>query len=734
MKTMKLSRFPLVVQTEIFSSMELIDILFLSFCSKKIKEMIESSIKSRLDKIISISYSTSKPDYVQISSSNSNNKEFMKLVSREEGRNRPIVQMNLFGIDVDCCMATRNHPFFILCNWQDGEQMLQKIHNYFRGFFGSSIEYHLESICYDYIPRLENMKNSNICFRNEGAAAQLWDGYITASSSQDYIRLNGRGSFEYERSLKLAQTKVLDLWIPDSRAGDILKNFKGIHIFLIDGIVTDDDIIQFLDSWMSNQTHQNLEYLSIDVGSEIDLNPAEIMRNLDRKQFDPSQKMPVYRYDRRRRDWGKCEWKIEEFGSPHFIVRGVDQHVASLEITTRGIKFASWKMTEEEVMRERIQKTFQKTSLQEASPPRNSIKISKFSCLIQRQILSNMEVVDLLMMASCSQKFYQNMKSLMRSRFDKIFTITYEKSPLSYINILSSSSGDVPFMSINLRNDFIGRPLISMNLLGMDLQVSMPTRNHPLMVLTDMENQETLLPSIHNYFLDFFGLSIKYQLNVDNLWRPYSKMKNISSTDISYHIRVIEFHDFLTISPNQDYIKLPKLESIAGLQLESSLLERKWKFARTTVLDIGETDRLAEDILSNFEGRQLFINKGIISDTAIIQFLNKWRSNEGYQNLEYFSISVSRFRHPLHPNQILNSIPINQVDSSVQLPVFRVARKDRYGKHSWGIHKFSSPNYIVREIDQHVASIRIADNNITFAASNMTEKDFLKKLPVKRLY
>ncbi|KAF1768916.1 hypothetical protein GCK72_000742 [Caenorhabditis remanei] len=341
-----------------------------------------------------------------------------------------------------------------------------------------------------------------------------------------------------------------------------------------------------------------------------------------------------------------------------------------------------------------------------------------------------MELVDLLMMASCSQKFNRNMKSMMRSRFDKILTITYKSSPF---NISSSSSGDDPFMSVKTRYELRGRPLIPMNLFGMALQVSMPTRNHPLMVLFNMEHQLILLPSIHNYFLDFFGSSIKYQLNVDYLWRPYSKMKNISSTDISYHIRVIEFHDFLTISPNQDYIKLPKLESITGLQLESSLVERKWKFARTTVLDIGETDRLAEDILSNFEGRQLFINRGIISDTAVIQFLNKWRSNEAYQNLEYFNIFVA-FEHPLNPNQIMNSISINLLDSSDQLPVYQFAQKDRYRKDTWGIHKFSSPNYIVRETDQHVASITITDRNITFAASNMTEKEFLEKRPVKRLY
>ncbi|KAF1768865.1 hypothetical protein GCK72_000678 [Caenorhabditis remanei] len=694
------------------------------------KKSIESTMKSRLDKIISITYSASDPDNVSISSSNSNNKEFMKLVPREEAKNRPVVRMNLFGIVVDCCMATRNHPFFILCNRQDGEQMLQTIHNYFRQFFGSSIEYQLESRDLGYIPRLANIKYSNICFRNEATTAQFWDGYLTVSPSQEYIRLYGCGIFENEQSLKLlAQTKVLDLWIPDSRAGDYLKNFKGRHMFLIDGIVTDDDVIQFLNSWKSSQTQLDLEFLSIHYWRGMNLNPEKIMRNLDIKRFDPNQKMPIYRYDRRRKDWGKCDWKIEEFSSPHFIVRDADQHVATLEITTRRIQFAAWKMTEEEVMKGRIQKTFQKTLIQEASTSRNFMNFSKCSLLIQKEILSSMELVDLLMMASCSEKFTRNMKSLMKSRFDKILTITYKSNPLSYINISSSSSGDEPFMSINRRNDFIGRPLISMNLAGMDLQVSMPTRNHPLMILSDLEHQETLLTSIHNYFLDFFGSSIKYQLNVYMLTRPFSQLRNISSTDVFSFLEVAAFHDFLAISPNQDYIRLPALESIT--MLRSHLLGENLKFARTKVLHINRSNRSVDDVLSNFEGRQLFIDNGIISDTAIIQFLNKWKSNEGYHNLEYFSISVS---HSLNPNQIMNSIPINQLDSSDQLPVHQVARKDRFGKQFWRIHKFSSQNYIVRDSDQHVASITITENNITFAAWNMTEKEFLEKRPVKRLY
>ncbi|KAF1768992.1 hypothetical protein GCK72_000805 [Caenorhabditis remanei] len=641
--------------------------------------------------------------------------------------------MNLFGIDVDCCMATRNHPFFILRNQQDGEQMLQTIHNYFRGFFGSSIEYHLESRDSDYLPRLENIQHSNISFQNEGAAAELWNGYLTLSPSQEYIRLNAHGIFENEQNLKLAQTKVLDLWIPDSRVGDILKNFTGRQLFISGGIFTDDDVIQFLNSWKSSQTHQNVEYLSIHRERGLyqdlkrDLNPEKIMRNIDVKQFDPIQKMPIYCYDRRRRDWDiKCDWKIEKFGSPHFMVRDADQHVASLRITTQGIQFAAWKMTEEEVMKGRIDKTFQRTPLLKADPPRNSIEISKLSWLIQREIFSNMELVDLLMMASCSQKFYQNMKSLMRSRFDKIFTITYESKAQSYINISSSCSRDNPFMSLNMRYEFRVRPLIPMNLVGMDLQVSMPTRNHPLMILSDLEQEQTLLPSIHNYFLDFFGSSIKYQLNANFLMPPFSKLKNISSTDAKSYLGGAGFHDFLKISPNQDFIGLS--------ELESPLLGRNLEFARTKVLHIGETKCSADDILSNFEGRQLFIDDGIISDGAIIQFLNKWRSSEGYQNLEYFSIYVSPYKNPLNPNQIMNSISINRLDPSDQLPVYQFAQKDRYRKRTWGIHKFTSPNYIVRETDQHVASIKIADNNITFAASDITEKEFLEKRPVKRLY
>ncbi|KAF1768866.1 hypothetical protein GCK72_000679 [Caenorhabditis remanei] len=329
-----------------------------------------------------------------------------------------------------------------------------------------------------------------------------------------------------------------------------------------------------------------------------------------------------------------------------------------------------------------------------------------------------MELVDLLMMASCSQKFYQNMKSLMRNRFDKIFTITYESGISPFIS--SSSSGDEPFMSINRIFDFRGRPRISMNLLGMDLQVSMPTRNHPLMILSDLEHEGTLVTSIHNYFLDFFGSSIKYQLNVYLLMPPFSKLSNISSTVLSSDIGVAEF---LKTSPNQDFIALSRFHD--------HLLGGNLEFTKTKVLDIGKAFRSVDDILSNFEGRQLFIDDGIISDTAIIQFLNKWNSNEGYHNLEYISISVS---HSLNPNQIMNSIPINQLDPSDQLPVHQVARKDRYGKHFWRILKFSSPNYIVRDSDQYVASILITADNITFAAWNMAEKEFLEKRPVKRIY
>ena len=177
--------------------------------------------------------------------------------------------------------------------------MLQTIHNYFRQFFGSSIEYHLKNHCPNYIPRLENIKNTTLYFGIEEAAAQLLDGYLTLSPSQEYIAVFSSGGFEYERSLKLAQTNVLDIVISGSRAGGLLKNFTGRQLFISDGIVTDDDVIQFLDSWMSNQTHQNLEYLKINRVRGTDLNPEKIMRNIDMKRFDPNQKMPVYQCDKR---------------------------------------------------------------------------------------------------------------------------------------------------------------------------------------------------------------------------------------------------------------------------------------------------------------------------------------------------------------------------------------------------------------------------------------------------
>ncbi|EFO90538.1 hypothetical protein CRE_08240 [Caenorhabditis remanei] len=131
----------------------------------------------------------------------------------------------------------------------------------------------------------------------------------------------------------------------------------------------------------------------------------------------------------------------------------------------------------------------------------------------------------------------------------------------------------------------------------------MPTRNHPLMILSDLEHEETLVTSIHNYFLDFFGSSIKYQLNVYLLMPPFSKLRNISSTVLSSDIGVAEF---LMISPNQDFIALS--------DFHNHLLGGNLEFTKTKVLDIGYTYCSVDDILSNFEGRQLFIDDGIISD------------------------------------------------------------------------------------------------------------------------
>ncbi|EFO90734.1 hypothetical protein CRE_08235 [Caenorhabditis remanei] len=647
MKTMKLSRFPLRVQTEIFSSMELIDILLLSFCSKKIKETIKSTMKSRFDKMIFITYSSTSPDEARISSSY-NYKEFINLVSTKEAKDQSIVRMKLFGEDVDCCMATRDHPLFILCNQQNGERMLQTIHNYFRGFFGLSIEYHLSCDCSNYVPRLENINISRLAFLNRTTGAQLLEQFLTVSLPQEYLQLVSINGFKYERNLKLVQTEIFDTVIPDSKAAEILNHFKGRHLFIRYAIITDDEVIQFLNSWKSNKTQQNLEYLSIRLGGEIDLNPENIMRNIGIKQFDPNQKMPIYRYDRRY-PFHQCGWTTAELRSPNFIVRDTDQHVATLEITTRKIKFAAWKMTEEEVKRVKIHKLLQKN--RRGDPIVNFIKISKMPWLIQREILSSMELVDL-----------------------------------------------------------------------------MPTENGPLMVQCGPSQEETILPSIHNYFLDLFGSSIKYQLNVRTLTSKLSKMRSITNTDLSHsgEIGTTEFQDFLTVSPNQDFIRLTIFEN-------PSLGENP-EFSKTKVLNIGSTYCSADDILSNFEGRQLFIEKGIISDIAVIQFLKKWKSNEGYQNLEHLSISLRTHRCQINSNLIINSIPINRLDKSDQLPVYTFDKRGTYFGHTWRINQFSSPNYIVRDSDQHVASIMITENNISFAASNMTEKAFLEKHSFKRFY
>ncbi|EFO84163.1 hypothetical protein CRE_16280 [Caenorhabditis remanei] len=146
-----------------------------------------------------------------------------------------------------------------------------------------------------------------------------------------------------------------------------------------------------------------------------------------------------------------------------------------------------------------------------------------------------------------------------------------------------------------------------MNFMGMDLQCCIPTESEEFIICCAELEVEPVLRTIHNFFLSRIGSNIKYELN-------------------SY-------------SPVPEYLCL--------IEWRGSNTEKVPVLAETQVLYYW-TGGKGDTLLSNFKGRELYVYKGELNDSTVIQFLNDSKSNHGYLNLRVVNMIVNESCE-LHP-------------------------------------------------------------------------------------
>ncbi|CAO4370722.1 unnamed protein product [Caenorhabditis nigoni] len=251
-----------------------------------------------------------------------------------------------------------------------------------------------------------------------------------------------------------------------------------------------------------------------------------------------------------------------------------------------------------------------------------------------------------------------------------------------------------------------------------DILISYEYRNP--VVRFHMEEREAVISSMHNYFLDFFGNSVEclwkangYKINIPQLQNLRGCIKFSS-----YGANLKTLANFFSSSPVFKWIDFSANGSTESFNPESN-------FHRAESIQTIQLRHNSPDVLTHFQGKQAFLRFGEWEVLDVISFMNRWKSGEAYQNLEYLKFQLYWGEFP--QNEILNAMGAKNVDPTKIPPTHCLPKI--YIDYFWSkpnTDPITSHAYVVRETDNHVASVSIQERIILFGVWNETEDEFLK--------
>ncbi|ULU11394.1 hypothetical protein L3Y34_015092 [Caenorhabditis briggsae] len=367
------------------------------------------------------------------------------------------------------------------------------------------------------------------------------------------------------------------------------------------------------------------------------------------------------------------------------------------------------------------------------------MRLLKYPYLVQREILENMEYPDLFMLSFVSKNTKKLIKSTQMNRFKMISSIKYDtdRTDQPYVYIAHENSNDQIMRIVEdketKKDDFqlsISGKTINFRLQEDDRnsRLELPERFFsPYPVITYKQcDKESVIKSIHDYLLDFFGTSVKYLWQAQDFkdtdfYIPFvSQLQNVS-----FCIDLWLGWNFEEMARLENFFALsPILKSIQMYaRTTSQPFNPKSKFYQAESVEIDQYQHTVPDILGRFQGRQAFIRCAECKRSALIEFMNRWKSGEEFQNLEYLKIEI--FGGEVLQNQILNAIEAKQLDATKQPPTHNVPKVYNWYNRNPKTDPIISHSYIVRQTDNRVATVLIQWNTLTFGVWDATEEQFL---------
>ncbi|CAO4360461.1 unnamed protein product [Caenorhabditis nigoni] len=351
-----------------------------------------------------------------------------------------------------------------------------------------------------------------------------------------------------------------------------------------------------------------------------------------------------------------------------------------------------------------------------------------------------MKYSDLLLLSFVTKNMKKLITAFQKKRFKSIRSIEYEydrmdgtcvvylideNKPSTKYNKRSSKTDDDMLMRI-VKHEEDENDNFQANGKMIDFKFS-DDYKYPIASYVECD-KEHVFQSIHNHFLDVFGNAVEYNWespgwrNSEEFFIPFiPKLKNVSFC-ISMYLDgrfsdVRHFENFFSLSPVAKTIQLHVNRRMGPFNPDS-------KFYQAEAIHIATPLIHSRDFLRHFQGRQFSLNCNRYEKSNLIDFVNRWKSGEAFQNLEYAQIRIIYNNRYLH--RIFNEIGVKYIDANRQPPTHAVRFGFDWCYKNATTFPIKSHAYIVRETDNRVASVQISVISFLFGVWDKTEEEFLE--------
>ncbi|EFP11007.1 hypothetical protein CRE_30878 [Caenorhabditis remanei] len=348
---MKLLHFPTLILRNIFSNLSLSELVLLSYCSERVRNVIVSIQKNRLKKVLSILYYFDSDDDLfigAVAETNSSHVHF-KPTRKIKVENESRGSADMFEMDFETPGCLNNPYSFCEARFKydkcKRDRIVQGIHTHLYKFFGPSVDYQVALYCYDLPPRLENINFSVITRGNFSVPTYQLEAYFNASPNQEYMHINRNFLWKLSENSVVYGTKHLEIDCYGRFEYETLLRFAGRSLILKSAILSHSTIIRFLNDWKSSRGFQNLISLSITCPDSKPLKPEKIEKHVDINVLERSLKL----------EWKEraCiyvtqpkKWIDRRLNSDQYLIRDSDAAGASIKINTNDFTFIVWSATE----------------------------------------------------------------------------------------------------------------------------------------------------------------------------------------------------------------------------------------------------------------------------------------------------------------------------------------------------------------------------------------------------